>query len=109
MFKEEVHIGSEIRKVFLTRKKEEGMTVGHFAKKLGCNRTHVYSIFKSKSINTDVLIMMSEILKYNFLSEYFRVGAPSTAYLVLAQGDVSKMEKLKANLSLKIVSDSSCA
>lgn len=41
-------------------------TVSWFARKLCCERSNVYSIFKRHSIDTDMLMRISKILHYNF-------------------------------------------
>lgn len=38
-----------------------------FARKLGCNRTNAYKIFRRESIDTELLLKISVILQYNFL------------------------------------------
>lgn len=57
-----IHIGQLIERQI----HEQGRSVTWFAKKLYCDRTNVYSIFKRASIDTDLLIRISKILNYNF-------------------------------------------
>lgn len=45
-------------------------SVTWFANKLYCDRTNVYSIFKRKSIDTELLLRISHILNHNFFSYY---------------------------------------
>ncbi len=61
-----VHIGKEI-KIELQRQER---SVTWLAKKLHCERTNVYSIFKRQSIDTSLLLRLSEILNYNFFILY---------------------------------------
>ena len=52
-------------------------TISWFAKKLCCDRTNVYSIFKRQSIDTELLLRISEALHYDFFALYsqtFRSG-----------------------------------
>lgn len=93
MFRKNIIIGDVIRRVYLERKKTEKLTITQFAQALGCDRTHIYPIFDSKSIDTDLLIRISKILDYPFLLEYFEDEAPIVTYLVLAEVDKTKMEK----------------
>lgn len=41
-----------------------------FARKLGCNRTNAYKIFKRTSIDTDLLMRISLILNHDFFAIY---------------------------------------
>lgn len=43
-----------------------------FARKLGCNRTNAYKIFRRQSIDTELLMRISEILRYDFFDHYSR-------------------------------------
>ena len=61
-----VHIGQLIEKEL--HKQER--TVTWFAKQLCYERTNVYSIFKRKSIDTDLLVKISLILHHNFFTYY---------------------------------------
>ena len=61
-----VHIGQLI-KAELERQER---SVAWFAKKLYCERTNVYSIFKRESIDTDLLFRISVVLHRNFFTYY---------------------------------------
>ena len=98
-----IHIGSVVRKVFLERKRNGKITVSQFADILGCDRTRIYAIFGNKSIDTDMLIRISQTLDYDFLKEYFEEDGSSNCYLVIAEGDRPKMEQFIDNISLKII------
>lgn len=63
-----VHIGKLIEQEL--RKQER--TVTWFANKLYCERTNVYSIFKRESIDTALLLRISEILHHNFFDYYIK-------------------------------------
>jgi transcriptional regulator with XRE-family HTH domain len=65
-----IHIGERIRQKF----EESNLTISEFAKNIRCSRAHVYNIFKSKSIDIDKLIVISEITNYDFLDEYMIKG-----------------------------------
>lgn len=58
----ETNIGAEIQRIV----KERGLTVVYFAQLMGCSRTYIYKIFEKRSINTNELIKISSILKYDF-------------------------------------------
>ncbi|UBD14679.1 XRE family transcriptional regulator [Bacteroides salyersiae] len=61
-----VHIG----KIIEAELHRQERSVTWFAKKLYCERTNVYSIFKRQSIDTELLLRISQILKHNFFNYY---------------------------------------
>ena len=61
-----IHIGVEIK----SELERQERSVSWFARKLCCERTNVYSIFKRKSIDTDMLTRISRILQRNFFDLY---------------------------------------
>lgn len=96
-----IHIGELIKQKF---KEKTNMTISEFAKQI--NRTHstVYDIFKRKSIDTDLLLKISEVLQYNFIEEVYLKRTLSECthryYLAVEIGD----EELKnANLDEQIL------
>jgi hypothetical protein len=63
---EEIHIGELIR----NKLKEDGHSVSWFAKKMNCDRTNIYKIFRKPYINAFHLLRISLILNYDFFSHY---------------------------------------
>lgn len=63
-----IHIGQVIE----TELRRQERSVSWFARKLVCDRGTVYAIFQRQSINTDVLLQISKILKVNFFELYIR-------------------------------------
>lgn len=61
-----IHIG----KIIECELKRQERTVSWFARKLYCDRSNVYDIFKRRSIDTELLIRISLILNYNFFALY---------------------------------------
>lgn len=61
-----IFIGEEIKKVV----KERNVTVSWLARELGCHRTNIYRIFDAASVDTDILLRLSMILKFDFFSLY---------------------------------------
>lgn len=61
-----IHIGMIIKAEL--DKQERSVT--WFARKLYCDRTNVYKIFKRKSIDTELLLRISVILNTNFFQYY---------------------------------------
>lgn len=67
--KGKIHIGSKIREKVDT----SGMTVTEFADKISYSRRNIYSIFSKESIDTSLLFKISEVLKYDFFSDFSRL------------------------------------
>lgn len=61
-----IHIGSLIEE----QVRKQKMNVSVFAKKLNCDRTNVYDIFKRSTIDTELLYRISKVLNYNFFDLY---------------------------------------
>lgn len=66
-----IHIGELIKEEL----QRQGRSTTWFAKQLYCDRTNVYDIFKRKSLDTDLLLRISIILKHNFFQEYLQAFA----------------------------------
>lgn len=61
-----IHIGQIIEKVIHNQER----SITWFSKKLYCDRTNVYSIFKRQSIDTELLLRISKILNHIFFDYY---------------------------------------
>ena len=64
-----VHIGQLVKSVF----EESGMSVSELARQLRCERTNVYTIFKRRTIDVELLAMLSKILNHNFLDDAMKL------------------------------------
>ena len=71
-----VHIGYLIKSVF----DESGMTVSELARQLHCERTNVYTIFKRRTVDVELLAMLSEILNHNFLDDAMKLYGLTTTF-----------------------------
>lgn len=60
------NIGQRIKDVL----NEQERTVSWLARKLNCNRASVYRILSKNSIDTSILVKISDILHHDFFSEY---------------------------------------
>ena len=99
MFKKNVDIGSIIKR----KVDERNMTVAEFARQLNLSRASksrniAYSIFNSKSLNSDVLMKISKILDYNFLLEFFE-EKPTIHKILIIEADSSKIDEIINELS----------
>lgn len=61
-----IHIGHLIEEELLRQER----SAAWLAKKLYCDRTNIYKIFKRESIDTDLLLRISKALHYNFFQFY---------------------------------------
>jgi transcriptional regulator with XRE-family HTH domain len=59
------HFGQEIKKII----KRKGMTISEFARRINKSRENSYDIFTRKSLDTDLLKSISQVLEYDFLSK----------------------------------------
>lgn len=57
-----IHIGSLIKEEL----ERQERSVSWFARKLSCDRSNVYKIFKRSTIDTELLLRISQILNHNF-------------------------------------------
>lgn len=64
-----IHIGHLVKSVF----DESGMTVSELARQLSCERTNIYTIFKRRTVDVELLANLSEILNHNFLDDAMRL------------------------------------
>ena len=60
----------EIGLLIRQKLKERKRTIVWLAEKLSCSRTNVYKIFDKRSIDTDYLVRISDILDYDFFALY---------------------------------------
>lgn len=67
----DIYIGRIIRQ----KVDESGLSYAEFARKIHCARTSLYHIFESKNIDVERLLIISEVLGYDFINEvYMRHG-----------------------------------
>lgn len=59
-----------IGKVIQDELRRQGRSVVWFSQSLNCNRTNVYKIFSRTSIDTELLLKISNILNRNFFEDY---------------------------------------
>jgi len=63
----DIYIGPIIKEKVL----ESSMTIQEFANKINCDRTTVYDIFKRKSIDTERLLRISQVLGFDFVNRVY--------------------------------------
>lgn len=79
----DLHIGEEINR----RIDALGLTYAEVARRLNVDRTTMYSIVKSKTIDTERLVKLCNILECNFFDLYI----PFVAYRVVEVRDVADL------------------
>ncbi len=81
-----IHIGQLIKDVF----DKSGLSVAEFARRIHCDRTNVYKIFKRETIDVDLLVKISKVLKHNFLID------------VMKQSNLNKQNNVQLNLNISL-------
>ncbi len=105
-----IHIGSIIR----CKLEESSLSIAEFADRIHRTRPTVYDIFNRKSIDTDLLIKISEVLDYNFLQEVYLENeqgkemytVPSPRYIVgieVSEQDLKEYLNEEHSIILKVV------
>lgn len=61
-----LHIGEIIRQEMIRQER----TPTWLAKKINCERTNIYYIFRQPSINTELLMKISQVLNVDFFKHY---------------------------------------
>ena len=61
-----LHIGQLIKEEL----ERQERTVSWFARKLYCDRSNIYKLFKRPTIDTELLLRISVILNHDFFAEY---------------------------------------
>ncbi|MDR3286927.1 MAG: helix-turn-helix domain-containing protein [Prevotellaceae bacterium] len=62
-----IHIGKLIKEKF----DEKNITKAEFARLINIHRSTVYLLFEQKSIDIELLINISKVLEYDFISEVY--------------------------------------
>ena len=62
----EIHIGHLIQE----KLKEQGRSASWLAEQIPCSPKHIYKILGKESLQTDLLLRISKIMKYNFFLDF---------------------------------------
>ena len=60
-----------IGKIIQQKVDERHISYAEFARQIHCARTSLYHIFNSKNIDVERLLLISEVLQYNFIEEIY--------------------------------------
>ncbi|MEN9400956.1 MAG: hypothetical protein RL632_2059 [Bacteroidota bacterium] len=93
----EIHIGNRIK----ARLEETGMKKSEFARRINRTSQNVYDIFQRKSIDTDLLATISQILDCNFFEPYFMAHQLQHPNLEMAN-EMAQRYGSSANLALAL-------
>ncbi|MBR5910648.1 MAG: hypothetical protein IKZ55_01545 [Bacteroidales bacterium] len=64
----DIHIGHRIKEVL----HEQGRTSVWLAHRIPCTPNHLYKIYSSPAINTDLLKHLCHVLDYNFFEDFIQ-------------------------------------
>lgn len=93
--KKDVHIGKLIK----LKLSESNLSIADFAEAIHKTRTTVYDIFNRKSIDIDLLVTISEVLQFDFISYAYsnrsETSSPGTSnsYLIVKVVKECELEK----------------
>jgi transcriptional regulator with XRE-family HTH domain len=96
------HIGYLIKQ----KVKERGVNMNDFAKAIHCSRPNAYSIFRRKSVNIDLLQLVSEALNYDFVEIYNKsldMNKLQKHCVVVLETNAKKLEELQTDTSVHVV------
>lgn len=62
----DIHIGYLIREQL----KADNRSVGWLAREIHCTRNNVYKVFRKPSLDTDLLLRISNAMQFNFFQYY---------------------------------------
>lgn len=65
--RKEIFIGKLIQEKVI----ESGFSYAEFARRICCTRSNVYRIFESKSIDIERLLLISDVLHFDFIHEIY--------------------------------------
>jgi transcriptional regulator with XRE-family HTH domain len=84
--------------------KERKMKMNDFAAAIHCSRPNAYSIFRRRSINIDLLQLISEALDYDFVEIYNKsLNTNQGQCVIVLEADVKKLKEFQANNSVRII------
>lgn len=61
-----IHIGHLIQ----AQLKADQRSVGWLAREIGCSRNHLYKVFRKPSLDSDLLLRISQAMQFNFFRYY---------------------------------------
>lgn len=93
----DIHIGKEIHQIFISK----GLTVTEFAKRINKSRENMYHVFNRKSIDTDLLLKISEVLEYDFFTVYISNSAEKKEIETL-QNEIQLLKEINQLLKQKL-------
>ena len=96
-----INIGQLIKQ----RLDSSGMSYTHFAKLIHVSRPALYGILSGKTIDIDRLILISEMLDYDFIGNVYYAEMPSECSVVEVTVDANMLINNGVTLKLKVVSD----
>ena len=99
-----MHMGEKIKEVF----QGSSLSVSELASQVGTSRENMYSIFKRKSVDTDLLLKISKVLDHDFFfhlidrNKYETVLSEKDDAVRLAQKEIEYLKKINELLEREI-------
>lgn len=99
-----MHIGEKIRAVY----KESPLSVAEFARRIGTSRENMYAIFKRKSVDSDLLLKISQVLDHDFFfylidkGKYNSLINEKQEALKIAEKEIAYLKKINGLLEQEI-------
>lgn len=86
-----LHIGEKIRE----KARERRIGPSELGRMINTSKQNIYSIFKRKTVDTDLLHKLSEALQFDFFSYYIerREGRPEKRTLPQSKQEVAELKK----------------
>jgi len=100
----DIYIGNLIKEKFEQKKaKDKNFTKAEFARRLGIQRSTIYPLFHQKSIDTELLIHISEVLEYNFIEKVYMTNQKAKENRIRIGIEVSEEQLQKSDLLKELV------
>ena len=96
-----INIGQLIKQ----RLDSSGMSYTHFAKLIHVSRPALYGILSGKTIDIDRLILISEVLGYDFIGNEYYAELPPECNVLEVTVDAKMLINNEVTLKLKVASD----
>ncbi|MGE0637675.1 MAG: hypothetical protein AB7P01_14615 [Bacteroidia bacterium] len=91
--KETIHIGQKIEETAT----KQNMSKSALARKINKTRSSIYHLYKSKSVDSDLLFEISKALKHNFFAYYLK----QLPVDISDDNSTKEVERLKKELEMR--------
>ncbi len=92
---QKVHVGKIIEQKF----KESGLTKKAFADKINLSQRHLYTIFSKNSVDTGLLMRISEVLNYDFFIHFTKSKSIAPNESNIEEAEIQLVIRITRNIS----------